>query len=464
MNTKRSFDFIKIVNLRQPNHHVISRFHELFLKFSADIKRLDIASSVLKENEVTALLQLLPNLQEISFYDVEFCDFDSSTDMHLHNLRKFNFSLCNVKIPEIICKLPRNVLRSISIENSILKGTTLQNIFENQPSVQELSFDPYYVLPAAMEHLRLRKVKLMCNRNVAAILKSQSHLDSVDLSKAHIGDAEFLEICKMKSLTSLKLWIDRVSWEIFGSLAQLTNLKELQINYERLEIEYVRSISRINMPSVEKLKVKVPRLKITAESFVELSLNMANVRYLSISNQSVGVLKTLVENFKNLESLVFGCDSDSSEVVDFAPGVFQHDKLRELCIYSSFESQKALKCSKSILHIINSSLKNLQKLKLQNVIALSADQLDELLRSHSQMSHFFIDHPDGGEAEFNEPWLDVLRENPHRLSFFESRGANISVPKKVLEKQFRSAFPVIKIKPWRKLVVLRTFRWEHGDD
>lgn len=442
---------------------MISRFHEVLLKFSTAIKRLDIASSVLKENEVIALLQLLPNLEEISFYDVEFSDLDGTSDLHLHNLRKFSFSLCNVKIPEIICKLPRNVLQSISIENSILKGTTLQNIFEKQPSVQELAFDPYYVLPAAMEHLRLRKVKLMCNRNVAAILKSQSHLDSVDLSKAHIGDVEFQEICKMKSLRTLKLWIGRVSWEIFGNLARLSNLKELHINYERLEIEYVRSISRIHMPSVEKLKVKVPRLKITAESFVELSLNMSNVRHLTISNQSVGVLGTLIESFKNLETLVFGCDSDSTEVVDFATGDFQHDKLRELCIYSSYENQKTLKCTKSILHIVNSVLKNLRKLKLQNVIALSADQFNELLRSHSQMSHFFIDHPDG-ETEFNEPWLDVLRETPHRLSFFESRGANISVPKKVLEKQFRSAFPVIKIKPWRKLVVLRTFRWEHGDD
>lgn len=462
MNTKRSFDCIKIVNLRHPSNHVISRFHEVFLKFSMEIKRLDIASSVLKENEVTALLLLLPKLEEVSFYDVEFSDFDSAfIGLHLHNLRKFSFSLCNVRIPEIICKLPSNVLQSISIENSILKGTTLQNIFEKQPSVQELAFDPYYVHPAAMEHLRLKKMKLMCNRNVAAILKSQSHLYSLDLSKAHIGDVEFLESCKIKSLSILKLWIDRVSWEILGNLVLLTNLRELHINYERLEIEYVRNISRIRMPSVETLKVKVPRLKITAESFLEMSLNMANVRHLTISNQSVGVLGNLVENFKNLETFVFGCDSDSSEVVDFTPGDFQHDKLRELCIYSSYENQKTLKCTKSILHIVNSALKNLRKLKLQNVIALSADQFNELLRSHSHLSHFFIDHPDG-EVEFDEPWLDVFSENPHRLSFFQSRGANISVPRKVLEKQFRGAFPVIKIKP--KLIALRTCRWEHGDD
>lgn len=341
------------------------------------------------------LLNLLPNLKEVTFYDVEFSQFDANEILDLEKLKKFKFTLCNGKVSQIVCILPQNVLESLSVENSILDQLTLRDVFEKQPTLTTLEFDPYFVNPGSMVHLRFKTVKLMCNRNVAAILKKQDQLQSLDLSKAHISDVEFLELCNLMSLKTLKIMIDRVSWEILGNLGHLIKLKELCLNYNRLEVEYVSNIGRIKMPSVNKLKLKFPSLKISAESFHELSMNMENITHLNISNQSVGVLRALVESFKNLESLIIGCDSDSSEVVDFAVNDIRHDKLKELCIYNTNGNQKSLKCSKSILEIVNKSLRSLEKLKLQNVIALSSEGFTEIISNHSNLSHFFIDHPDG---------------------------------------------------------------------
>ena len=467
MNSKRVSREAKVVNFRSPDYHVSQRLENIFELISVKIKRMEIASSVMCKKEVFKILNAIPNVEEISFYDVEFTDEaedDDSEDLYLPKLKRFKFHLCNVKIPKIILKLPSCVLQSLSIESCILGKETLRLIFENQRNIQEIEFDPYYVEPSSMEHLKLNKMKLMCNRHVASLLRSQRQtLHTLDLSKAHIGDNEFLKICKLQNLKSVKLWIDRVSWENIENLVKLRNLNELYINYDRLEVEYMRNISRVRLPSVHRLKIKFPRLKISAENFMEMSLNMPSIKHLNISNQSIGVIGILIDNFKNLETLVIGCDSDSSEVVDFNVSGTRHDKLKDLCIYSSYADQKTLKCTKTILQIVNSSLKNLEKLKLQNVLIFSEKQLQDIFTNHQELSHVFIDNLKV-DVSFDDDAFAILKENGKKLKYFQSRGAEILIRKKILEQEFCKQFSVIKIKPWKRQVVLRNCRWEHAED
>jgi hypothetical protein len=225
----------------------------------------------------------------------------------------------------------------------------------------------------------------------------------------------------------------------------------------------MRKISRIEMPRLQKLKIKFPRLKILAENFQEMSRNMANLKHLHISNQSIGVLGALITNFKNLETLVVGCDSDSSEVVDFPIGELRHDTLKELCIYSSYTDQKSLKCCKSVLQTINESLVNLEKIKLHNVITLNVQQFSELLKSHESLTHVSIESIDE-ETKFNLPFLEVLRVSGAHLQYFQSRGLEIPIHRKVIEKKFRKMFSSIKIRPWMCQVVMRNCKWQHAAD
>lgn len=454
---------MKVLNVKTPKSHVMQRLHNVFMKFDLKIKRLEIWSSKLRKTEVIKLLNIIPKTEELLFYDVEFCsdeDGEIVEDLRLQDLKKLKFHLCNVIIPKIILQIPCDVLKSVSIENCIIDKETLRKIFNQQNNIEELEFDPYYVDPVSMENLKLVKLKLMCNRHVAEIVQDKMQLQSLDLSKAHIGDNEFLKVCNLINLKCLKLWIDRVSWEILDNLTKLKNVNELSLNYDRLEVEYTRKISRIKMEKIQKLKIKFPRLKIAAENFAEMSLNMMNIKHLHISNQSIGVIGAVLKNFKNLETFVIGCDSDSSEVVEFPVKNIRHEKLHELCIYSSYPDQKTLKCTSTILHIIN-ALGNLKRLKLRNVIAVNEQQLNEIFTCHQNLTHFYIVHPNEA-CQFGKTSAHALTN--HNLKYFKSVGAEISVHKKLLEKEFRKKFPFVEIKAWKRQIVLRDCKWEHADE
>jgi hypothetical protein len=441
---------------------VISRLQEVFMKFELKIKKVEICSSVLRKREVIKLLNIAAKTEVLLFYDVEFLKEEEEEileDSRCFGLKKLQFNLCTCITPKIILKVPCNVLKNVTIENCIIDKETLRKIFDQQKSIEELEFDPYYVDPTSMKDMKLKKLKLMCNRHVAEIIQNQMQLQSLDLSKAHIGDVEFLKVCKLIHLKSLKLWIDRVSWEILDNLSNLKNLDELSLNYDRLEVEYVRNVTRIRMENIRKLKIKFPRLKITAESFAEMSQNMVNVKHLHVSNQSIGVIGALLENFKNLETLVIGCDSDSSEVVDFPINNLRHEKLQELCIYNSYPEQKTLKCSNTILQIIN-VLGNLTRLKLHNVIAVSEQQMNDLFNSH-HLTHFCVVHPNEA-IEFGPFSVHALIN--HKLKYFKSLGAEICVHKKMLEKEFRKKFSFVEIKAWKRQIVLRDCKWVHADE
>lgn len=443
----------------------MKRCQEIFSSFSTDVKTLEISSAVICERDVINLLNLLPNVETISFYDVEFLDCDEVDEkLNLQNLQLFRFHLCNKLIPEIVLRLPQGVLESLAIDHTILKQDVLSQIFELQRNITELEFDPYYVDPRTLEHLKLQKLKLSSNRHVVNLVKNQHHLQSLDLSKIRVSDNEFLEICNKLDLISLKLRIDLVSWEILENLNKLQTLKELHLEYGLLEVEYIRNVSRIRMTNLQRFKIMFPRLKITSVSFAEMALNMANIKHLHISYLSVGVIGSLVENFKNLETLVIGCDYDSSEVVDFPLNGVHHEKLKDVCIYRAHTSQMTLKCTQTIVNILNSSVRNLERLKFRNVVSLSCEQFSDIFTNHEHLTHFLIDNPFGNVNSFDDAFVRVLTESGKRLKYFQSRGAEITIHKKSLEKKFHKHFSVINIKPLKKQIVLRNCKWEHADD
>lgn len=225
----------------------------------------------------------------------------------------------------------------------------------------------------------------------------------------------------------------------------------------------MRNVSRISMPRLQKLKIKFPRLKISSNNFEEMSRNVPSLKELNISNQSIGVLGTLLESFKNLETFVIGCDSDSPEVVDYSIDGLRAENLKELCIHSSFTNQKALKCSKTILEIVCQSLVNLEKLKLRNVIALNQQQMKDILRSCSKLTHITIENV-ASDYKIDDSFVEILLVSGPRLKYFQSRGAEVAVNENSISSKFARQFTHIEVKPWNKLFTLRTCKWQHADD
>jgi hypothetical protein len=446
------------VNLKGPD---ISRLIAILSKIGSDVKKLELCNSIIREDVLCSVLNLITKTEEIIFYDVEFgkkdCD-EREIDLKLHCLKEIKFFLCT--IPKIILKVPNNKLESIVVENCIIDMETWRMIFNQQNCLKNLEFDPYFLDPSSMRNLKLNKMKLMSNRHVAAMIRNQFSLKSLDLSRAHTSDEEFFAICKLYQLESLRLWIDRISWEFLENLENLANLKELQLNYDHLEVEYITNVSKIKMRNVEKLKLEFQSLKFTPVNFYEISSNMVRVKHLHLSSASIAVISTLLGSFENLETLVIGCDMDSSEVVDFSIENILHEKLKDLCIFNSHRDHNTFKCIETILGLIKISVPNLRKLKLHNVFALEEQQVNEILSFHSNLTHFCIVHPDDS-SEFGEASVIALLN--HKLVFFKSLGAKITIHKKLVQKRFRNKFSFIEIKAWKNQIVLRECQWKHAD-
>lgn len=468
--SSRQFDTVKIHNFRDPdNCHVIERLQNVLQKYHHSIKTVEFSNCKMQICHFAALLNSLMNLEQLSLYDVEIAETDDFlVQLNLSKLKRLKFHLCNVKLTKLVACLPENVLECLIIQTCIVDRATLSKIFARQLKIVELEFDPYYADPTPIQSLKLQRIGLNCNRHVKDILNHQKELVSLDLSRAHIGDEEFLKVLQLHRLTKLKLWVDRISmWESLSSLNQLGELEELSVNYDRLEVEYARVLATIQLPKLTRLKIKFPRLKIATDYFVAMARNMPNIKHLQISNQSIGIITILLESFKQMETLVIGCDSDSTEVVDFPTDQIAHANIKDLCVYSRFQNnQKPLKCQNSIFQLVN-RLTNLQKLKLDNVVMGLMSELATILSCHPQFSHLYfksnLDSPQL-EATFDENSLHAIATKGCRLKFLKLEDVELALHKRQVEHELRNKFAIISIKPWRRQITMRNCKWEHGDD
>lgn len=422
----------------------------------------------MRDSDLFSLMKTLTEVNELSLYDVEITETDSPIiDLRILHIRKIKFHLCNVKLPRaILPNLPKNVIQQLIIETCIVDERTLSTIFENQQNISALEFDPYYVHPSSIESLKLKNLKLMCNRNVKDILHSQQELTFLDLSRAHIGDEEFLRVCELYHLKQLKLWMDRITWEKLENLSRLSQISELSLSYDRLEVEYARILTNIRLPNLRILRLKFPRLKIAGEYLTDMSQNMPNIQHLYLSNQSISLICVVLEKFRNLDTLIVGCDSDSCEVVDFVTEKITHEKLKNLCIFNRFD-QKKLKCEKSLLEVIK-NIKSLEKLKLDNININISVYFDQVFEFQEKLTHFFYLNNSTSntsyELKFDKQISELIRVKGQRLDYFHLNGCEISSHKNQLELEFREQFAMISIKPWRRQITMRNCKWEHGDD
>lgn len=468
MNSRRDFDELKIINYKSIDDHVTRKMLAILEKYEEEIKHVNVYNSELTESQMIEMLNKFKNLETLSFYDVTYNSTESDdVELKLSNLKSFEMQLCNLIIPRTILRVPGNSLEHLSINNCILDQRTVGRILTAQKTLRALEFDPYYVEPNLMADLQLRKLKLMSKRNVIPILKNQQNLLSLDLARAHISDDEFLQICKMKKLKSLKLWVDRISYEILDNLIHLNELEELSLNYDRLEIEYVIKVCTIFLPSITTLKIEFPKLKILQENFIAIAVNCPNIHHLFIKCQSIGVIGTILQNFKNLRTLAFGCDSDSVKVVNFPTNDIVNDNLHALHIYDTPFNNPAkdqFQSTLTLISLMKNSLPNLRKLKVSNILSLSASFFQEIL-SCKKLSYIDIDDI-SDNFHIDEHFMkNIVREYGNKLVFLKLS----KVVMKTDEETIKSIlgchrFDYINCREWRNELILRNCEWNLSDD
>jgi hypothetical protein len=446
------------MDVRSSASHVTERMSEIFTKFGCGIKKISFYNSKLAESQFIDILSMNRNVQSLHLYDVDFSTTEKdNVELNLLNLKTFKTQLCNFIIPRIIFRLPRDTLQQLSINNCILDQQTISKILRNQQTIKQLEIDPYHADPTLMTKLKLERLKLMSKRHVVQILRGQQQLVSLDLAKAHISDSEFTEICRMKQLKSLRLWIDRISWEILDNLMQLSALNELSLNYDRLEVEYVTMLSKLPLPTIATLKIEFPKLKMLAENFIGISINCPNVKTLVIKGQSVGVLGTIVQYFRNLETLDFECDSDSVKVTNFSVDGVCNECLRNLRIYDNQFNNPAreqFQSASTLISLIAQSMPNLETLEAVNTISFGLDDLSNILASNGKLSELLIEDI-SVNLEFDKSMVEALKLSAARLDYCEFNKIAIRIDEESARQIIGNKFAYVSVKEWRNQVILR---------
>jgi len=467
INTGRVFDEIKMMNLRSDDDHVTERLRRILEKFGIKIKSISIYNSKLPESQFIELLGMHLNLERLLLYDVSFSTTEKdNVELYSPNLRLLNIQLCNIIISRTILRIPNDTLYYLSINNLVLDIQTLRKILQNQRNIKELEIDPYFVDPASMSALKFTKLKLMSNRNVAPIIKNQHCLTCLDLSKAHITDTDFLQICKMNNLKMLKLWIDRISWDLIGNIEKLNKLQELALNYERLEVEYIAIISKLCLNSLQTLKIEFPKLKIFAENFIAISMNCPNVNKLIINGQSIGVIGTIMEYFKHLQSLIFECDSDSVKVVNFPVNGFVNENLKELHFYDNQFNNPAkeqFQSTMSILSLINNAVPNLERLRIKNIISLDIEALNMIFENKPNLSHVHVDDI-AINITIDAHYVETLRQVAQSLNYIELNKILLDIDEDLIAQIMDNKFAYVNCKKWRNEIILRNCMWNTHDE
>lgn len=433
-------------------------------KFGDDIKFLSVCNSELPESQLIEMLNKLKNLEKLSFYDVTYNSTEKDeVKLNLPQLKSFEIQLCNLIIPRTIFRIPDNTLEYLSINNCILDQRSVGRILSAQKKIKILEFDPYYVEPHIMAKLELTRLKLMSKRNVIPILCNQGNLQSLDLAKAHISDDEFLLICKMKKLKSLKLWVDRISYDILDNLVDLKELKELSLNYDRLEVEYVIKLCTIYLPTIKTLKIEFPKLKILSENFIAIAVNCPNINHLFIKCQSIGVIGAILQNFKNLKSLSFGCDSDSVKVVNFAVNDIVNDNLSKLHIYDTPFNNPAkdqFQSTLTLINLIKNSLPNLEKLKVTNILSLNTSFFHEILNGDNKLSYLDVDDISVNFHVDEHFMKNIMRVNGEKLNYIKLSKVVVKIDEDAIRHHLGChRFDYVHCKEWRNEVILENFKW-----
>jgi hypothetical protein len=462
VNSRRIFNDVKLMDIRSNESHVTPRMREIFIKFGSDLEKISIFNSKLPESQFIDMLGMNQNAKVLNLYDVDFSTTEKdNVELNLPNLRALKTQLCNFIIPRIIFRLPNDTLEQLSINNCILDQPTIGKILRNQQSIKQLEFDPYHVDPTLMAKLRLERLKLMSKRHVTQILSQQHQLVSLDLAKAHIGDSEFMEICRMKQLRSLRLWIDRIAWENLENLMQLSALTELSLNYDRLEVEYVTMLSKLPLPTITTLKIEFPKLKMLTENFIAISINCPSIKNLVINGQSVGVIGTIVQYFRNLETLNFECDSDSVKVVNFPTVNILNERLKCLRIFDNpfnNPAKEQFQSSSTLISLIAQSMPNLEQLEVVNTISLDTDGLSNVLACNRKLTQLRIDDI-AVNVNFDKSMADVLKRSGGNLDYFEFSKIAVGIDESSLRQIMGNQFAFVSCREWRNQVILRNCQW-----
>lgn len=425
------------------------RLTEIFGKQRNSVRKIAFGFAAMSEEHLYQLLNLLPNLEEVTI-DVSLIKSAQVSTKRLEKLKKIKCLTCRVESAQTVFELSNNVLTKLSF-NSVLCDSSpsadlLKAIFEKQKNIEELNFDPTNA--ALVELPKLKTLRMMKHHNVADILSRQEKLRSLNLEGA-LRNTEILQASKLDCLQSLTIKFFNNGAVSLACLSGLKNLKELKLSIDK--VQTASSICKIESKQLESLELHVMCDVNSNLLLGKLSSNFPRLKHLKLdficrfidADAMAHLLK--INNLKSLDVRTLKTAREASQFP-----VIVHQNLKELkvSLYADY--------SKDFFFFIINSLPNLERFITNNTIS-DFSLLKTAMVNWKRLTQitFCCQNPIAPSALFR-----LLKEHGRKLTHFEfEHGKALAEPllAKFLE-MFETQFLFIYSLKEGRRIVMRNYK------
>lgn len=372
------------------------RIEEIVKKFGYRIKKFKIWCSVqsetsdISESQLTTILKLIPDVEELDLRNIcvraSYSDFE---ELELHKMKKLSVDDCVFETPTFFNRIPADVIHDLVFTFQPNDETIFQDFFNRQRKIKSLEFFENDLIN--FNHLQLERLKISSGIDFAVMISQQPKLRYLDFAISWTDDNVFSELCKLKYLEVLKLLIDQISCREFKNLKELVRLKELRAeSHSCHDCGHLYELSMMKSMQLEKLTLIFTSRKIPEEILIQISNNFHKIKNIELINRSIKIISVILENFPNLESLlfdfyaIFGAPDDILKISDG----FKHENLQQLVITNINSNE--VENSNSIFKLVE-ICPNLKRIMLSQLTGFTIDHLQMILESHSKLTHLSLD-------------------------------------------------------------------------
>jgi len=426
-----------------------SRLERILQKYGGDLKKLKIHSSIqsksseISEQQLFRILQLTPNIEEFIFRNVFVQSSHISLtqqELDLHKLRKLVLDYCFFETSQILNSIPQGLLTELVFTFDQIDEKIFQNFFNRQFNIKRLEILENSELK--FEHLQLDHIKISSDIDFAQLIRSQPLLQYVDFAITWVNDDVFAELSKLKHLKTLRTLVDPVSCRMLRSLEEIRTMKHLRLDsHSSHDVGHLSELSMMKELNLEKLTLVVTERKIPDEILIQISNSFKRLKEIEIINRSILIIRTLVEHFPQLESIVvdfyaiFGAPNDVL-VVDES---VTNTKLKQLVI-TNIDSHEEVN-TKAILKLLG-TCRSLEKVMLSKLSEFTNEDFRSILERLLKLTHLSLEIDD---FEFNDETIESLKLHGRKLQHLRLSGLSSNPKWSVLKETFEDIFPIVTL-------------------
>lgn len=422
------------------------RLEKVVRKFGPRIKKFTIWCSVqgesaeICEDQLMAMLKCLTEVQDLTLRNI----FVSSSYMQpeelgLPKLKKLIVDYCIFDTPLVLNSLPVDVLNELVFTFESNDETRFQNFLNRQKNIRTLELFENDLL--AFDHLELETLKISSGIDFALMLDQQPKLRYLDFAITWIDDTVFAAVTRLEHLEVFKTLIDQVSVHTFKLLTDLPKLRELRLDsHSPHDCEHLLELSMMRCTKLEKLTLIYTERMIPTEIIIQMSQNFRRLKGFEVINRSINVVAIILEQFPQLESIVFDFFAifGAPEDVLLVNVDFRHEFLTQIVV-TNVHTREADN-TRALLKLISVCPK-LERIMLSELSELSLQGFANILEQHQSLSHLSLELDN---FEFTDEVAEMIKTSK-KLVHLRLNGLTVFPKYLKLQAIFEEIFPNITL-------------------